>query len=318
MVNAIIRRSVVIFGVISFGAAWLVCVPLWSDGQGIASPQLGLIASVMMFTPSLAVLVIWLLTRQRGDRSPRELAALTGLSLGPRRGRTIWVIVGLWLGVPIFVVITTLICALLGLYRLDLTGLSLLARQHEQLTGQAPNPQMMLIVSVGAVLLTPLLNAIPSFGEEWGWRGWLYPTLRRLGRWPAILLSGLIWGAWHAPLTLLGYNYALLGPWSALMFIPFCIAFGAVLAWTREFTGSVWPAIAAHGGFNGSTGLVLLLGAAGQEVNFALVGPISVVGIVLFALIAALLFKLTAGRIEADEATQPADRGFDAGTTVPR
>jgi membrane protease YdiL (CAAX protease family) len=140
------------------------------------------------------------------------------------------------------------------------------------------------------------LNALPSFGEEWGWRGWLYPTLRRYGTWPAILISGLIWGAWHAPLTLLGYNYALLGPWSALMFLPFCIAFGAVLAWTREFTGSVWPAVAAHGGFNGSTGLVLLFGAAGQEVNFALVGPISVVGIVLFALIAGLLFRLAPGR----------------------
>jgi membrane protease YdiL (CAAX protease family) len=317
VVNATIRRSVVIFGVISFGISWFICVPLWSSGQGIASPQLGLIAAAMMFTPSLAVLGVWLLTRRRGDRNPRELATLTGLGFGPRRRRTIWVIVGLWVGIPVFVVITTLICALLGLYRLDLAGLSLLARQHEQLTGQAPNPQMMMIVSIGAVLLTPILNAIPSFGEEWGWRGWLYPTLRRFGAWPAIVISGVIWGAWHAPLTLLGYNYAMLGPWAALMFIPFCVAFGAVLAWTREFTGSVWPAVAAHGGFNGSTGLVLLFGAAGQEVNFALVGPISVVGIVLFALIAALLFKFTEGRLESDEPTL-SDRGFDTGTPVPR
>lgn len=295
-VNAAIRRSLVIFGVISFGVSWFICGPLWSSGQGTASPQLGLYATAMMFTPSAAVLGVWLLTRRRGDRDPRELAAKTGLGMGPRRGRTIGVIIGLWVGIPVFVVITTLICAALGLYRLDLVGLSMLAQQHEQLTGRAPDPQMMLIVSIGAVALTPILNALPSFGEEWGWRGWLYPTLRRYGTWPAILISGLIWGAWHAPLTLLGYNYALLGPWSALMFLPFCIAFGAVLAWTREFTGSVWPAVAAHGGFNGSTGLVLLFGAAGQEVNFALVGPISVVGIVLFALIAGLLFRLAPGR----------------------
>ncbi|WP_152363526.1 CPBP family intramembrane glutamic endopeptidase [Microlunatus speluncae] len=305
MENAVVRRLVLIFAVITFAAAWLVCVPLWSSGQGIASPQLGLIASVMMFTPSLAVLVIWFLTRPRGDRSPRELAAQTGLGLGPQRRRTILVIIGLWVGIPVFVVITTLICAALGLYRLDLVNLSLLAQQHQQLTGQTPNPQMMMLVSIGAVALTPILNAIPSFGEEWGWRGWLYPTLRRFGVWPAILVSGLIWGVWHAPLTLLGYNYALLGPWSALMFVPFCIAFGAVLAWTREFTGSIWPAIAAHGGFNGSTGLVLLLGAAGQEVNFALVGPISVVGILLFAGIAALLFKITSGRTPVTEPAIP-------------
>src|SRR5690606_34125956 len=50
---------------------------------------------------------------------------------------------------------------------------------------------------------------------------------------PAILLSGVIWGLWHAPLTLLGYNYARLGAWAAPAFVGFCVIAGAVLAWLR-------------------------------------------------------------------------------------
>lgn len=293
MESRTIQRSLAIFGFVALGAAWLVCVPLWRSGTGIASPQLGLIASLMMFTPTLAVIITWLLIDRREGRSFRELAARTGLSFGPERRRTVVVIIVLWVGIPVFVVITALICGLLGLYRLDLVGFSLLAQAHEQQTGRAPVPQTMLLVSIGAVALTPILNAIPAFGEEWGWRGWLLPTLRRYGTRNAILISGVVWGLWHAPLTLLGYNYAQLGPWAALMFLPFCIAFGAILGWTRLVTRSVWPAVVGHGVLNGSTGLVLLFGAAGQEVNFALVGPIGVIGILLLAIIAVLLFKIT-------------------------
>lgn len=299
-----LRWSLVIFGLVSFAGAWLVCIPLWQNGGGITSPLLGATASAMMFTPLVAVVITWLVTRPRGGRSLRELAWTTGLSFGPNRRRTAAVIAAVWVGIPVFVVITTLICALLGLYRLDLETFSLLGEEYRLKTGKAPNPQAMLITSIGAVALTPLLNALPSFGEELGWRGWLFPNLLRYGPWAAILITGAVWGLWHAPLTLLGYNYAMLGPWSALMFIPFCIAFGAVLAWTRWFTGSVWPAVVGHGVFNGSTGLVLLLGASGQQVNFALVGPISVVGIVLFAIIAAVLFAVTRPGADPD---QPAE-----------
>lgn len=305
MPSTTLRWSLLCFGLVSFGGAWLICVPLWQNGGGITSPLLGATASAMMFTPTLAVVITWLVTRPKGGRHPGELARFAGLGFGPSRRRTGLVIAAVWVGIPLFVVITTLICALLGLYRLDLETFSLLGEEYRLKTGKAPNPQAMLITSIGAVALTPLLNALPSFGEELGWRGWLFPKLLRYGPWPAILITGAAWGLWHAPLTLLGYNYAMLGPWSALMFVPFCIAFGAVLAWTRWFTGSVWPAVVGHGVFNGSTGLVLLLGASGQQVNFALVGPISFVGIVLFAIIAALLYAVARPGAEDDQPTEP-------------
>jgi membrane protease YdiL (CAAX protease family) len=40
----------------------------------------------------------------------------------------------------------------------------------------------------------------PAFGEELGWRGMLFPTLADFtSERSAALVSGVIWGLWHAP-----------------------------------------------------------------------------------------------------------------------
>jgi len=51
------------------------------------------------------------------------------------------------------------------------------------------------------------LNALFGFGEEAGWRGYLLHEWKHMQFWKASLFIGLIWGIWHAPLILLGYNY---------------------------------------------------------------------------------------------------------------
>ncbi len=59
-----------------------------------------------------------------------------------------------------------------------------------------------------AVFLGPALNIFTTFGEEWGWRGYLVPkTAARLRIVPTLLVTGVIWGLWHAPLTIIGHNY---------------------------------------------------------------------------------------------------------------
>jgi hypothetical protein len=58
------------------------------------------------------------------------------------------------------------------------------------------------------------------------------PKLLPLEQWRALLLSGAIWGAWHAPVVALGYNYPqhhALGP---LLMIVFCVIFGILLGWS--------------------------------------------------------------------------------------
>ncbi|MCR4897180.1 MAG: CPBP family intramembrane metalloprotease, partial [Lachnospiraceae bacterium] len=67
----------------------------------------------------------------------------------------------------------------------------------------------------GTVFLFPLaaitsgvIGSFAAFGEEGGWRGYMMPKLLRLmGRTPALILGGVIWGLWHAPLTAIGHNF---------------------------------------------------------------------------------------------------------------
>src|SRR5262245_8542216 len=59
-------------------------------------------------------------------------------------------------------------------------------------------PQVLL----AAVISTPVL-----FGEEFGWRGFLQRRLFPNSPVAAALVTGLIWGVWHYPLILRGYNY---------------------------------------------------------------------------------------------------------------
>ena len=64
-------------------------------------------------------------------------------------------------------------------------------------------PQLFLI----SLLVGPTINGIFGFGEEFGWRGYLLPKLLPLGKTRAYVLTGVIWGLWHAPLILVGFNY---------------------------------------------------------------------------------------------------------------
>src|SRR5690625_7590814 len=58
------------FAVISCGLAWIVMLPVWLGGLGMATPLLGLYASEMMFTPAAyALLPIFLLPRPRPARN---------------------------------------------------------------------------------------------------------------------------------------------------------------------------------------------------------------------------------------------------------
>ncbi|WP_255266051.1 CPBP family glutamic-type intramembrane protease [Microbacterium hominis] len=116
--------------------------------------------------------------------------------------------------------------------------------------------------------MAAFINLVPALGEELGWRGWLLPKLMPLGAIPAILISGVIWGLWHAPLILLGYNYPGVPGWLGLTAMTeMCIVFGAIFGWLRLRSDSVWPAALAHAAFNGAGGTYLLFAMAGERID---------------------------------------------------
>ena len=68
-------------------------------------------------------------------------------------------------------------------------------------THSTPLLTSILITAGLAFLLLPV-----SFGEEYGWRGYLLPRLLPLGEIKATLILGLIWAFWHLPVLSLAHG----------------------------------------------------------------------------------------------------------------
>ena len=60
---------------------------------------------------------------------------------------------------------------------------------------------IVMLQTVAALTIAPFFNSLFTLGEELGWRGFLLPRLIRcgMGQWTALVVSGTIWGIWHAP-----------------------------------------------------------------------------------------------------------------------
>lgn len=261
-------RSIVIFVAIAFGLSWLVALPLWL-GDGLATPLFPLIAIAIMATPAIAALIVVFFVERPEGRA-------RALGLWPMRpvGRLIgYSLLGIF--VPIALVLVALpVGALLGVYPADFVNFSafdqLLTDQMEAAGAPAlPIPVGALVaIQMATVPLAAFINLIPALGEELGWRGWLLPKLLPLGAVPAILISGVIWGLWHAPLILLGYNYPDAPGWLGLLaMVGMCTVFGAIFGWLRIRSESVWPAAFAHAAFNGAAGSYLLFAMAGEHID---------------------------------------------------
>lgn len=104
-----------------------------------------------------------------------------------------------------------------------------------------------------AVFLTAgtIESALLAAGEEIGWRGYMLTRLIDAGTPAPILVSGLIWGAWHLPLIWWGGYVAGTSPLVATLLFMIgapCLAY--VLSYLRLDTGSIWPAILLHSSWN--------------------------------------------------------------------
>lgn len=264
-------RSLTVFVILALGLSWLVALPLWL-GEGLASPWFSVVSIGMMFTPAIAALVVvFLVERPEG---PQRRARALGLWPMKPVGRFIGYL-ALGLVVPVALVLVALpIGAWFGVYPADFVNFSAFQQMLESQLTAAGAPELALPIGVLVALqlvsipIGAFVNLIPALGEELGWRGWLLPKLMPLGTVPALLLSGGLWGLWHAPLVLLGYNYPDTPGWLALTTMTgMCILVGSVFGWLRLRSESVWPAALAHGAFNAAAGAYLLFARAGEHID---------------------------------------------------
>lgn len=248
------------FIVLAYGLAWLLALPLWL-GDGLAEPLAQALLLLTMFVPTVAALiVVFFIEKPAKKARALGLVPLTPVKplllslLGALLIPIVVAVGGLWLG------------SLLGVFPADFVtfkGFEQVVAMQSAMTG-APTPSMpvgalVAMQFVNVLIASLFVNLVPALGEEIGWRGWMLPKLLRFGPWPAIILSGVIWGLWHAPAVLLGYNYPGSPGWLALLaMVVMSTIMGGIFGWLRLRGGSVWPAALAHSSFNASATLVLV------------------------------------------------------------
>lgn len=296
-----------LYAVIACGLAWLVALPLWL-GDGLASPFFLPLVAAMMHTPTAAALIVTCFVVRPAGRARY-------LGLVPFRpvGRNIllfllWPVFWLAMGFGAF-----LLAVLLGWAEADwsLGGL-------EGVLPPGVTAPVYALISFAVLPLNVIVASLAAFGEELGWRGFLTTALAPLGFWRSAVVSSALWGVWHSPVILLGYNY-FRTDWTGVAWMcgfTFCV--GVLLQWSRYWTRNVWPAVAGHGALNAATPLTLLW--LSPDADPALSTVLGAPGWIVMGAAILILFGIGAlGRRGAtlfDASPPPARTGADGRSTT--
>lgn len=109
-----------------------------------------------------------------------------------------------------------------------------------------PDWALLLLIGFQSLVLGPLLGLLIAFGEEYGWRGYLQGELVKMGKVRGILLLGVIWGLWHAPVIMMGHNYPGYPFWGVGLMTLYTVALAFVIGYAVLKSGSVWLAAFLH------------------------------------------------------------------------
>ena len=97
-----------------------------------------------------------------------------------------------------------------------------------------------------------IIGSIFTLGEEFGWQGYLLQKLlSKYGLNRGLIILGVIWGYWHLPIILMGYNFPNQPVLGAFVLMPLSTFFmGIFQAWLYLRSGSIWTAMLAHAAAN--------------------------------------------------------------------
>lgn len=242
---------------------------LW--GQPWAGLPAMAVGVVYMFMPLFAAI---LMARRTGE-APREALGLE------RRPFNRWLLLA-WLGPLVLVLLTVGVSVLLPGLSLS-TGVDALlerlaplvppeqaAELRAQLEALPFHPALLAVLQ--GLAAGPTINALAAFGEEAGWRGYLYRHTIHLGFWRSSALVGALWGFWHAPLILMGHNYAQHPVAGVFVMTLWCTLLAPLFTLVRGLGGSSIHAAVAHGSVNALAGLPLMLVAGGDDLTAGVTG----------------------------------------------
>ena len=128
------------------------------------------------------------------------------------------------------------------------------------------------VVLLGGTLAGLTINGVAGFGEELGWRGLLLRELAGLGFWRASFATGIVWGLWHLPFILHGYNYPGYPVAGAFVMILWTVLLSPLIGYLCIRANSVIAAAIMHGAINGTCMAPMVVLKGGHVLQIGVMG----------------------------------------------
>jgi uncharacterized protein len=248
-----LTKGILVYLAIAFGGAWGIWAILWIAGVSSTNPAFQWLSLPAAFAPALGGFVVrrWV---------THEGFADVGNQLNWKRHWHYYLFA--WLLPLVITAVIVMLAMGLGISQPDFS-LQRFLHTYAPSASIPPLPDPIFWMAIPATVIQALPVALLTWGEEFGWRGYLQMRLFANNPLRAAIATGLIWGIWHAPIILLGFQrYD--NPWLGLLIFPiFTIWLSIIFGWLRLKTGSLWSACLAHGATNaigGSLTTLLFLG----------------------------------------------------------
>jgi uncharacterized protein len=197
-------------------------------------PEQIMTISSLLLLPNLIGLILLVVLRWKGGR---EAFAGAGLAGGKWH---VWLVYGV--GLVAFYGLQTFLNYVFKLGQV----VDLKAAFPQMAAANLPVSALLPIMALNTVIIAPFLGLIISFGEEYGWRGYLQTELTHLGRIRGVFLLGVIWGIWHWPVIWMGYNYPGQPVLGSIAMVIWCIILAYFLAYAVFKSKGIWTAAYLH------------------------------------------------------------------------
>lgn len=256
----LVKKRIILFILLAAAIAWIIFTMIPVTGSEYGSGISVIFLAAGMFAPAIASLLTRLITKE-GFRN---------MYLRPHFKGHIRHYVLIWFAPAVLLLLSMAVYFLIfpGQFDPDLTILQQAAASGN--AGGLTAGMLLLISALQIVVIGPIVNIIPTMGEELGWRGYLLPKLRTLmSDRKALVLTGVIWGLWHAPVIVMGHNYgtAYWGyPWLGILtMVFFCVVLGIVEGYATIKLDSAIPAAMIHSTVNAGAAFPIYMVNAGYN-----------------------------------------------------
>lgn len=295
-------RKPLIFLLITYAISWTMAFSYFALGGSLLSPSFIVVAVLFMFTPMLSAIIV-----QKVIYREKVLFPL-GVSFRLNR----WFIVG-WLLPPFLALAATGVSLLMP--GVEFSSDPAVSNAFQSVSKNATGDRMVelkqqiskipihpfWLALISGLVAGATINAVAGFGEELGWRGLLQKELAWLGFWKSSWVIGFVWGAWHLPFIIHGYNYPGHPVAGVFMMTLMTVLFAPLIAYVRLKARSVIAAAIMHGTLNAVAGIPFVVTRGGDSLTLGILGAPGIIVLVLLNIGLVYLIGKNTGKLSQEK-----------------